>query len=139
LGGASERAFRLDEMVPLRGGGRDRTQRAALPGIPLSVNLFGPAFGDDPYVRAAASPVRHVRPGLPPFLILSAENDLPTLPEMAVEFHAALLRAGCSSQLFRVAERNHNSILFRAICLDDPVGRALVEFIAGQVAPGPGR
>ena len=37
----------------------------------------------------------HVRRGLPPFLILVAEKDLPTLPEMAAEFHQALLREGC--------------------------------------------
>ena len=46
----------------------------------MRVNVFGPVFGDDPKERLAASPVAHVRPGLPPFLLMSAERDLPLLP-----------------------------------------------------------
>jgi hypothetical protein len=91
--------------------------------------VFGPAFGDDPEERADASPVNHVRPGLPPFLILSAENDLPVLPGMAEEFHAALLDQGCDARHLTVAARNHNSILFRAVEPDDPVASALVDFV----------
>lgn len=129
-GGASQTAFSFDEMAPLRGaGGWSWTRWLGLPGVPLNVNVFGPVFGDDPQVRADASPLNHIRPGLPPFLIVSAENDLPTLPGMAEEFHAALRRQGCASQYLVVKERNHNSIIFRAMEPRDPVAEATVDFI----------
>jgi acetyl esterase/lipase len=71
----------------------------------------------------------HVRPGLPPFLIVSAEKDLPTLGAMADEFQAALRNQGCDARLLRVEKRNHNSIVFLAIQRTDPVGAAMLEFI----------
>lgn len=127
LGGATERAFRLDEVVPVRGGARaGPNTRLALP---LSVNVYGPAFGDDPEVRENASPLSHVRPGLPPFLIVTAEKDLPTLAGMAEELRQALVRRGCEATLLRAPGRNHNSVMFRAVSADDPVARAMLAFI----------
>jgi acetyl esterase/lipase len=133
LGGSTAEAFRLDEVVPLRGGGRGWTGPGVLPGLPVRVNVFGPAFGNDARARENASPLRHVRPGLPPFLILYAEQELPTLAGMAVQFHRALRDRGCEAHLVRVENRNHNSIMFRAIEVEDPVARALVDFIRAQV------
>jgi acetyl esterase/lipase len=130
LGGASSRAASLDEMTPLRGaGGWSWSRRLGLPGIPVNVDAFGLAFGDDAETREDASPVNHVRSGLPPFLIFYGENDLPTLPDMAREFYAALVGQGCEAKLFQVKERNHNSIMFRAIEPQDPVAHAMLEFI----------
>src|SRR5207249_5014079 len=81
LGGTSPRALRWDEMAPFRSpNAKDPSWIPDGPGIPLSMNVFGFAFGDDPKIRDAASPVQHVRPGLPPFLLLHAEKDLPLLP-----------------------------------------------------------
>jgi acetyl esterase/lipase len=137
LGGAAPLAFHLDEVVPVRGGGPwSWTRRLGWPGIPVNVDVFGPAFGDDPEVRAGASPVLHVRPGLPPFLLLFAGCDLPTLPEMAAEFHHALLAQGCAASLVRVDQRNHNSILFRAIEPNDPVARAVLDFVRRHSTEG---
>jgi hypothetical protein len=53
---------------------------------------------------------------------------------MAAEFHDALRRQGCDAQLIRVANRNHNSVLLRAIEADDPVARAMVEFVRQHAA-----
>jgi acetyl esterase/lipase len=130
LGGSTPLAFRLDEVLPLRGVGTGVwPQLPHLPGIPLSLNVYGPAFGDDAQARADASPVNHVRPGLPPFLLFCAERDLPSLPGMAEEFHRALLARGCPAQLYTAQRRNHSSIFFRATEPDDPVARRMVEFI----------
>jgi acetyl esterase/lipase len=138
LGGAEPRSFRLDEMAPFRGsGGWGLSRLLGLPGLPLSVDVFGPAFGDDPKVRRDASPIEHVRPGLPPFLILHAEHDLPTLPGMAEEFHAALSAQGNEATLVRIPGHNHNSILFRAIDPSDDTARALLAFIRRHTASGP--
>jgi acetyl esterase/lipase len=130
LGGATPLAFRVDEVAPLRGkGDKGGAKPWAESGLPLSVNVFGPVFGDDPKVRAAASPINHVRPGLPPFLLLNAENDLPTLPGMAEEFRDELQKAGCEVRWLTVRGRNHNSIMFRAIERDDPVAAAMLDFV----------
>src|SRR5262249_11324935 len=121
---------RLSCVAPLRGSG---DQEPASPGagwgLPVRLNVFGPAFGDDPQARADASPLNHVRPGLPPFLLLSAEHDLPTLPGMAEEFQQALQGQGCDARLVTVRGRNHSSILFRAIERDDPTARLILSFL----------
>jgi acetyl esterase/lipase len=129
LGGSGEYAFHLKQMIPIRGSVDDSQPLCQLPGIPLKLNVFAPVFGYDPLTREDASPVFHVRPDLPPFLLFSASEDLPSLPGMAREFHRKLLDAGCSSQLITVAERNHNTIMFRALTEADPVGGAMLEFI----------
>ncbi len=137
LGGAGPLCFRLDELAPLRGeGGWGWTRRLGLPGLPLRVDVFGPAFGDDPQARRAASPIEHVRPGLPPFLILHAEHDLPTLAGMAEEFHQALAGQGCTADIIQVPGRNHNSILFSAIDRGDPLARAVLAFIHRHAGGG---
>jgi acetyl esterase/lipase len=129
FGGATAAAFRFEEFFPLRRPTGGWAPLASVPGIPLSLNVFGPAFGDDPQVRANASPLHHVRPGLPPFLICYAEKDFPSLAGVAEEFHAALLGHGNEAHLLRVQNRNHNSIMFRAMEERDPVARAMVEFV----------
>ena len=130
LGGATPASFGLDVMAPLRGDNlRNGAVLAALPGIAVSLDVFTPAFGKDARTRDSASPVNHVRPGLPPFLIFSAEKDLPVLPEMADEFHRALVNQGCEARLVKVENRNHNSIVFSAINPSDPVAQGILQFI----------
>ena len=127
LGGASADSFRFDTMMPLR---RESSKSPSVgPAIPLAFDLFAPVFGDDPAAREFASPIAHVRPGLPPFLIFNAEKDLPTLPEMSGEFHRALLAAGCESTWLTVEGRNHNSLLFRATESNDFVAKSIVDFV----------
>ncbi len=94
------------------------------------LNPFRLAFGTDPAICRQASPLYHVRAGLPPFLLLYAERDIPGLPPMAREFAQALRQAGDVVELVQAADRSHNSILFHAPAKDDPVGRAIVAFIA---------
>jgi hypothetical protein len=129
LGGSDPVSFRVDEVAPFRTESAPGPAARADSGVPLRVNAFGPAFGNDPDVREEASPICHVCAGLPPFLIFSAEHDLPTLPEMAQEFHKALGDHDCHSQLVRVEGRNHNSIVFMAVTDGDPVGHGMVEFV----------
>jgi acetyl esterase/lipase len=100
-----------------------------MPGVPVSIDLYGLVFGDDPAVRADASPLNHVRPGLPPFLIFNAEKDLPTLPTMGEDFCKALQKQGCSARRLVIKGRNHNSIMFEATSPDDPVAREILDFI----------
>jgi acetyl esterase/lipase len=128
LGGTGTIALRADEFYPIRGDSVPLPD-VPLPGLPIHRNIYGPIFGDDPKERDNASPVNHVRRGLPPFLIVEAEHDLPTLAGMAEEFDKALVREGCNSRLVKVEKRNHNSIIFSAITPEDPVARAMIEFV----------
>ena len=130
-GGATPIAFRLDQVFPLREPGSESLLGTAMQGLPLKLNVFAPPFGDDPKVREDASPINHVRPGLPPFLIVCAERDLPTLTGMAEDFHQALLANRCNARFLRIANRNHDSVMFHAITPDDPVAREMLEFILG--------
>jgi acetyl esterase/lipase len=97
--------------------------------VQLSLSLFGSVFGSDSKQRREASPLAHVRAGLPPFLLVYAENDLPLLPGMARQFARALKDARCDVQTLEVADRNHESVMFLANALDDPVARAVLKFI----------
>jgi hypothetical protein len=60
------------------------------------------------------------------------EKDLPTLADMAEEFHEALLREGCASRLLQVKDRNHNSLMFSMIGPEDPAARAVLEFLGSK-------
>jgi acetyl esterase/lipase len=122
LGGS----FRLDEMLGVRS---TSSRNGNWLSVPISVNVFGIAFGDDPQFRADASPINHVRAGLPPFLLINAGNELPTLAEMGEEFHHVLKENGCDARRTVVPHRNHNSILFCAIQSSDPVARAIEAFV----------
>ena len=79
--------------------------------------------------REQASPITHVKPGLPPFLLIAAERDLPTLNPMGEEFAYALLRQGCNARFESIPERNHNSVMFRAVTPDDPVAMRILAFL----------
>lgn len=130
LFGSSPDSLRLASMTPLRGESDPPRKRVFDgPGLPISLNIFGPAFGDSAEARRAASPVTHVRAGLPPFLLMVAENDLPLLPEMAEQMHRKLMEHQCRSQFMKVDRRNHNTILFQAASRDDLVLQTIMQFV----------
>jgi hypothetical protein len=101
----------------------------------LSANPYALMFGKDPEIRAAASPYTHVRPGLPPFLLIYAEHDLPTLAQMTLLFEAALREMGCEVLLYQAMDRNHATEWWNARRPDDPVARAVMEFISKHRRP----
>ena len=92
--------------------------------------LFSSVFGSDPQVRRAASPLVHVKPGLPPFLVLYADRDMMTLPEMAREFDSALRERKGEVQTVEVKQRTHISILLNIAQDSDPAAQAILQFIA---------
>lgn len=105
-----------------------RTVKSALSG--LRINLFRPVFGDDPRQLEQASPLFHVRPGLPPFLVVYASQELPLLPEMAIGFAAALKAVGCDVTLLKVSPRDHETAMFYASVETDPVAEAILRFVS---------
>ena len=136
LGGKSPLALDFDQMAPIRGNPLP-IKTLLDEGLAVKLDVFGPVFGYDAKVRAAASPLDHVRPGLPPFLVINAERDLPALTKQGDEFHAALSRAKVESTRLVVENRNHNSILFRTHEVDDPVSAAALKHMRPQHSPAP--
>jgi acetyl esterase/lipase len=103
--------------------------------IALTANPFASVFGKDAEAAKQASPVTHVRKGLPPFLIVHAAEDLPTLSRMTEKFHSTLKAKGCEAQLLQIPERNHGTVLWQATTPDDPVVGATRSFIKQHLPP----
>jgi len=86
-------------------------------------------FGTDPEVRKRASPLFHVRPVRPPFLLTYCQWDYWSLPAQAKEFHAALSDAEAFSQLVFIPRENHISEMVNVPNEEDPTARAMLGFI----------
>jgi acetyl esterase/lipase len=89
---------------------------ASSPGEWLSydakVSPFAMVFGTDPEVLKQASPVTHVEPGLPPFLLMNAGFDYPRLPQMTRAFASALEENCCDVEVKVVPWRTHETVVF---------------------------
>jgi hypothetical protein len=71
-----------------------------------------------------------IHPGLPPFLIFYADNDLPYCgKETSEEFCKALKDKQCSARAIEVTQRNHMSLVVNASRESDPVAEACRAFI----------
>jgi acetyl esterase/lipase len=99
--------------------------------VNVDVRPTAVVFDDDPEVVRQASPLNHVRPGLPPFLLLSAEWDYPPLRRMAKDFAAALEKNGCEVRTKEVPRRTHETVLFNIpqLSVERATAEAMVEFI----------
>jgi acetyl esterase/lipase len=105
---------------------------AGLPG-----RLLHSAFGDDSDAAASASPIRHVRPGLPPFLLLYADHDLPGCDRPAADAFARALRGrGNTVDAREVAQSSHHKLILSAAAAGDPVSDALLAFVAAHTGKG---
>lgn len=103
--------------------------------VAVTANPFTSVFGKDTEAAKQASPVTHVREGLPPFLIVHADEELPTLAEMAERFHSALKAKKCAAQLLKVPQRNHGTVLWKATKPNDLVVVATVGLIRQNAPP----
>jgi acetyl esterase/lipase len=87
---------------------------AAGKGVDLrgEVNPITTVFGDDPDVLKKASPINHVRKGLPPVLLLSAGWDYAPLRGMTKDFAAALEDKECDVTTKTINCRTHETMVF---------------------------
>jgi acetyl esterase/lipase len=119
----------------------DRRARAALAFAPNLIrttprlNPFRLAFGDDPAVHKQASPLTHVHKGLPPFLLLYAQHELPLVGDQAGEFAKALQADGVPAELKRIDHVDHNTILWWMGQRNDPAGDAIHKFLDEYARP----
>ena len=94
-----------------------------------ALNPFRLAFGENRAAATKAAPLSHVRKGLPPFLLLYAERELPTVDAMAAEFAKALEAAGDPVEIHRIDGADHNFILFHLDRPNDSAAAALLAFL----------
>lgn len=86
---------------------RDAMEEGAVPAFAL----LGDA--DTPEASAAASPLRHVRPGFPPTLLLHGNADELVPAKASMRMYEALLAAGVPAELHMVADQPHAYVLQR--------------------------
>jgi acetyl esterase/lipase len=99
-----------------------------------SMNPFPLVFGTDRDVQTKASPLSHVRKGLPPFLLFVGESEVPGLKRMADDFAAALEKAHVPVSLYEAEGTNHRTILHR-LYSDSDERRLVVEFVKKHAGP----
>jgi acetyl esterase/lipase len=92
-------------------------------------------FGDEE-ARKEASPITHVKAGLPPFLLAHADKDTDGREKLAREFAEAIKEKKGQVEVIEAKDRDHDS-LFRQIAEDDETARAIVAFILRQAGSGP--
>jgi acetyl esterase/lipase len=100
-----------------------------------SLNPFNVVFGPRREVQLRASPLSHVRKGLPPFLVVNAEREVPGLADMARDFAAALRKKGNTVEARTIPGSVHRNILFHLSEADDPSAKALLDFVAKYTKP----
>ena len=95
----------------------------------LNGTALADIFGSGAEVLTAASPIDLVRADAPPFLVLWASEDIPSLPDQAQKFVAALQKAGAQASGQEIPDRLHTSILSRIGSADDPATAAIFDFL----------
>ncbi len=69
--------------------------------------LFSTSFQQDPERWRDGSPIQHVKPGAPPFLLVHGDQDVTVPHGQSVRFAAALNRAGVPVELITVRGAGH--------------------------------
>jgi acetyl esterase/lipase len=98
-----------------------------------TINPFRLVFGADPAQIRKASPVSHVRKGVPPFLLLYSEQEPPTLDEMAFDFARRLIDRGVPAEVRSFDGCNHRTIVRRLHDEKDVVAMKVLEFARNRV------
>ena len=80
--------------------------------VNLDIRPSAIVFGEDPEVVKQASPYNHVRPGLPPFLLLNAGFDYPALRRQTKDFAAALKKNQVEVETMVIPWRTHETLVF---------------------------
>jgi acetyl esterase/lipase len=102
--------------------------------------MLAPVFGKDLAVRKNASPISHARADAPPFLLLYADDDLPTCGKAASEAFCKALRAKkCPAGLVEVKGCNHIMILIKTASDRSTGVKAMLAFIRKYTKPAKSR
>lgn len=106
----------------------DLRSHAESPGF-TSLESIHQAFGASQSELGSASPIIHLREGLPPFLVIVAENDPERMREQGRSFVAALRDVGDNALFLSVRGRDHFSIVRRFGPSDDATAESIAGFV----------
>jgi acetyl esterase/lipase len=88
-------------------------------------------FGPGTEILTTASPGRQARAGLPPFLLLYADHDLPGCDKKPAEaFAKALREKGTKAEAREISGSNHYKMILSTLVEDNPECQAILSFIA---------
>jgi acetyl esterase/lipase len=73
-------------------------------------NLWTPITGDPIEARDLASPIRHIGPATKPILLVHSDDDRSVPIQQAVDFAAALERAGVHHRFVHLTDAGHMSV-----------------------------
>jgi acetyl esterase/lipase len=73
-------------------------------------NLWTPIVGDSIEARDLASPIRHIGPATKPILVVHSDDDRSVPIQQAVDFAAALERAGVQHRFVHLTDAGHMSV-----------------------------
>jgi acetyl esterase/lipase len=91
---------------------------------------FACVFGNDAEAAKQASPVQHVRKGLPPFLLIYGGLDLPPVRHTTTEFAAALKEKDCEVETKKMRWCTHETVLVDLVHGVEPkTADALLAFV----------
>jgi hypothetical protein len=76
------------------------------------LNVYRIVFGTNPQQRRDASPITHVGPNKPPFLIMYAQFDFPGFDAQARQLLSLLREYGNEAALIEIPNRDHVTIIF---------------------------
>jgi acetyl esterase/lipase len=115
------------------------TTKAVRGAIPVSgvysipERVLSHVFGKD---GKSASPLTHVKAGLPPFLILYADRDFPNCDRAPSEaFCKALKDAKTDARTLEIKDSNHFKIILSAGAADNEVSNAILKFVRDRAKP----
>jgi acetyl esterase/lipase len=92
-------------------------------------------WGTDPQVWMDASPSHHLRPNLPPALIIYADGDEPWRRQQNVDMAQAMEAAGSPPvDVVRIADRSHMSIWQKLGEEGDPTAERVIAFVKSIAA-----
>jgi acetyl esterase/lipase len=95
----------------------------------VPVGALAKAFGSDLEVCKKASPLNNVGDRHPPFLLVYADKDYPTLGFMGESLGKALREHKCEADVREVPQRDHVSILVKSTEANDSTQKAVLEFV----------
>lgn len=96
--------------------------------VPTDI-ISSQVFTSDPGVRRDASPIAHVDADEPPFLLLYAQFDIPTLDTQAERLHGRLTAQGNESRIREIRGRIHSTIVLRIGNGADPTTAEMLDFL----------
>ncbi len=96
---------------------------------PGPFNVYQIVFGADPQQRRDASPITHVGPNRPPFLILYAQFDFPGFDAQARQLLSGLREYENEATLLEIPNRDHVTIIANIGASNDPTTEEILKFL----------